>query len=78
MGVIARQHRETDYNGQFILKRKSPPAPRGTVRPIKSAFDDDEKYELTALGDQFIHYAMTDLPLKLEYDPAAVKPAASY
>ncbi|WP_142249732.1 hypothetical protein [Bradyrhizobium sp. UNPF46] len=76
-GGIARQHRETDYNGQFIPKRKTTPAPKGTVKPIKSAFDDEEEYELTALGDQFIHYAMTDLPLKLEYDPAAVNTPTS-
>ena len=76
-GGIARQHRETDYNGQFIPKRKSAPAPKGSVKPIKSAFDDEEEYELTALGDQFIHYAMTDLPLKLEYDPGTVNTAAS-
>lgn len=34
---------------------------------MKSAFDDEEQYELTDLGDQFIHYAMTDLPLKIEF-----------
>jgi hypothetical protein len=67
MGGITRQHRETDYSGQFLAKRKAPPAPKGTVKPMKSAFDDEEQYELTALGDQFIHYAMTDLPLKLEF-----------
>jgi hypothetical protein len=32
---------------------------------MKSAFDDDEQYELTALGEQFIHHAMTDIPPKL-------------
>jgi hypothetical protein len=67
MGGITRQHRETDYNGQFLAKRKAPPAPKGTVKPMKSAFDDEEQYELTSLGDEFIHYAMTDLPLKLEF-----------
>ena len=34
---------------------------------MKSAFDDDKGYELTALGKQFVHYAMNDLPAKLEY-----------
>jgi hypothetical protein len=67
-GGIARQHRETDYNGQFLTKRKAQPVPKGTVKVRKSAFDEEEQYELTALGDQFIHYAMTDLPLKIEYD----------
>ena len=45
-GRIIRQHRETDYAGHFIAKRASKPAPRGTVRTMKSAFDDSELYEL--------------------------------
>lgn len=35
----------------------------------KSAFDDEERYTLTALGKQFMHYAMTELTLKLQYHP---------
>jgi hypothetical protein len=37
---------------------------------MKSAFDEDEQYELTALGDQFVHYAMTDIPPKIEFKTA--------
>jgi hypothetical protein len=68
-GRIVRQHRETDYAGNFIAKptRKGPPLPKGAPRTMKSAFDDEEQYELTALGDQFVHYAMTDVPPKLEF-----------
>lgn len=33
---------------------------------MKSAIDQDDLYELTGLGQQFIHYAMTDLPLRIE------------
>jgi hypothetical protein len=36
---------------------------------MKSAFDDEDGYELTQLGQQFVHYAMTDLPLKIAYVP---------
>ena len=32
-----------------------------------SAFDEKEGYELTELGKQFVHYAMTDLPPKIEF-----------
>ena len=32
-----------------------------------SAFDDSERYELTALGKQFVHYAMTEVTVKIEY-----------
>ncbi|MGD1213033.1 MAG: hypothetical protein ABR973_17005 [Candidatus Acidiferrales bacterium] len=29
MGGIIRQHRETDYAGNFLAKRRAPPAPKG-------------------------------------------------
>jgi hypothetical protein len=32
---------------------------------MKSAFDTDEPYELTELGRQFVHYAMTDVVPRL-------------
>jgi hypothetical protein len=68
-GAIVRQHRETDYGGNFLARssRRGPTAPKGTTKVMKSAFDDEEQYELTALGEQFVHYAMTDLPPKLEF-----------
>ena len=34
---------------------------------MKSAFDDEKGYELTALGRQFVHYAMNEITPKLEY-----------
>lgn len=71
-GGIIRQHRETDFQGNYIAKR---PNRRGAQqvgsRQMKSAFDDTEEYELTALGQQFIHYAMSDLPRKITYSDAA-------
>ncbi len=70
-GSVIRQHRETDYHGNFRPK-PAQKRPRGSgPRPVKSAFDDEEEYELTALGTQFVHYAMTDVPTKIEYNPAA-------
>lgn len=68
-GGIIRQHRETDYAGNFIAKRPSTSssARKGVPKTMKSAFDDEEQYELTALGQDFVHYAMTDLPPKLEF-----------
>ena len=35
--------------------------------PLKSAFDDEEQYQLTALGSQFVHYAMQEITAKLEF-----------
>ena len=70
-GEIVRQHREKDYYGNFLTKPSTGSKSRGSgSRPMKSAFDDEELYELTELGRKFVHYAMTDLPPKIEYkDP---------
>lgn len=68
-GSVIRQHREVDYHGNFIPKTPQR-RPKGSgLKPITSAFDDDDLYELTELGKQFVHYAMTDLPLMIEYKP---------
>lgn len=70
-GGIVRQHRETDYHGNFIPKT-SERRPKGSgPKPPVSAFDEEELYELTELGQQFIHYAMTDLPTRIKYEPAS-------
>jgi hypothetical protein len=66
-GGVIRQHREVDYYGNFIAKTPQR-RPKGSgPKPITSAFDDEDTYELTELGKQFVHYAMTDLPLKIGY-----------
>lgn len=65
-GSVIRQHRETDYYGNFVKKQSRGGKGKGSDR-MKSAFDDVEEYELTQLGQQFVHYAMTELPPKIEY-----------
>ena len=59
MGSVIRQHRTTDYYGNFIKKsvRKS----TSPSRTLKSAFDDQESYELTELGHHFVHYTMNEV-----------------
>lgn len=70
-GGIIRQHRERDYHGNIIPKTPQR-RPKGSgPKPPVSAFDNEERYELTALGNQFVHYAMTDLPLKIDFKEAA-------
>lgn len=65
-GGIIRQHVERDYTGNPI-RRPAVRRPRGSgLKPLVSAFDENEPYELTELGQQFVHYAMTDLPLRIE------------
>lgn len=66
-GGVVRQHREVDYFGNFVAKTPSR-RPKGSgPKPMTSAFDDEDLYELTELGKQFVHYAMTDLPPKIEF-----------
>ncbi len=66
-GSIIRQHRQRDRFGNAIPKPRSKPVKGG--KPPVSAFDDEEGYELTALGDQFVHYAMNDITPKIAYEP---------
>jgi len=59
MGGVIRQHRETTYDGKFIAKK---PSRSGvSTGTMKSAFDDQEPYELTELGRQFVHYTMEEV-----------------
>ena len=67
VGGIIRQHRPTDYQGNFI--KKKPPRRGGSSDRMMSAFDTNEGYELTALGQQFVHYAMNDLTPKIGFHP---------
>ena len=76
-GRIIRQHREKDYAGNFIRKAPAPRAPAGSgPKPAVSAFDDEEQYELTSLGEQFVHYAMTELTPRIAYAYSPNEPAA--
>lgn len=76
-GGVIRQRREMDHSGNFIAKRGSKtsrPAGGSSNRRMKSAFDDEEPYELTALGQQFVHYAMEEVVPKIEYHPSGEEP----
>lgn len=64
MGGIIRQHRETDRWGNFVAKK---PAGSSKGDTMKSAFDTEEEYVLTSIGQQFVHYAMTELTIRIEY-----------
>lgn len=66
-GSIIRQHRDVDWRGNFIPKQTN--RTKGGGKSPVSAFDTNEGYELTGLGKQFVHYAMSDLPLKIEFKP---------
>ena len=56
-GGLMRQHRETDYYGNFVKKTTK----RSKSGTLKSAFDNSDQYELTELGGNFVHYTMQDV-----------------
>jgi len=66
-GSIIRQHREVDYYGNFVSKPTIKKSKGGGKKPPISAFDENEGYDLTGLGKQFVHYAMSELPPKIEF-----------
>ena len=68
IGHVIRQHRETDYRGNFI--KNKPQKGRISSPYMKSAFDDDKEYELTELGRWFVHYTMNEMVPRLAYSPS--------
>jgi len=66
-GGIIRQHRDVDYHGNFIPKTPERRTRGSGPKPPVSAFDEEDGYDLTELGRQFVHYAMTELPPKVEF-----------
>jgi hypothetical protein len=54
------------------LKAPRPTGPLRAASPyMKSAFDDEKDYELTAVGKLFVHYTMTEYVPKLGAGPGA-------
>jgi hypothetical protein len=64
LGRVIRQHREVNYHGQFMAKARKKSS--GSSGVLKSAFDDEEQYELTELGKQFVHYVFSDVVTRIE------------
>jgi len=64
MGGVIRQPRETDALGRF-RKKTTPPRRVSKSATMESPFEDTKQYVLTELGDQFVHYTMTELVARL-------------
>ena len=63
-----------DYYGNFVAKTPQR-RPKGSgPKPLVSDFDENEGYELTGLGQQFVRYAMSDLPLRIEFSTEDEQP----
>lgn len=58
-GSVIRQHRQKDYYGNFI--KKTPVRSGQSSQTMKSAFDNEDTYELTELGKQFVRYTMDEV-----------------
>lgn len=68
VGHIIRQVRETDSAGRFLTKPR-PRHRRGQGREVMtSAFDNEKPYVLTALGQQFVHYGLTETVRKVGHE----------
>jgi hypothetical protein len=65
IGRVIRQHRETDYYGNFV-KKQSGGSKKESSGTMKSAFDNSDPYELTELGSQFVHYTMEEVVTRIE------------
>jgi len=67
-GGVIRQHREKDYYGNFVKKTRKPSTGQSSQN-LKSAFDDEEEYELTELGKQFVRYTMDEVMPRIAAPP---------
>ena len=63
---------DVEMVGRLVEDKEVRPVKGG--KPMVSAFDRFEPYELTELGKQFVHYAMNELAPRLEYDEAVITP----
>lgn len=59
-GSVIRQERDTTSDGRFLVQRGNRQR-RARRTTMESAFEDTKPYVLTGLGQQFVHYAMTEL-----------------
>jgi len=64
-GGVIRQARETTVDGKFL--RRHPRRGRTPLpKTMEAAFEDAKPCVLTALGQQFVHYAMGDVLRRME------------
>lgn len=68
-GGVIRQHRDTTAYGEYVRKTRKASGGRPSST-MKSAFDDQEQYELTELGKQFVHYTMNELVTQVGQGPS--------
>lgn len=62
-GRIIRQERRVNSRGQFLKEKRSSSSGSDVM---KSSFDNQERYELSELGQEFVHYVLQDAVSYLE------------
>lgn len=67
-GRVIRQEREVNSSGQFLKKSsRGRQGTRGSASTVmKSSFDDSDRYELSELGGEFVHYVLHDAVSRIE------------
>ena len=71
-GGVIRQERDTDTLGRFRTKRPTHVSKGQGAKTMTSAFDDKEKYVLTEMGKQFVHYTMNEAVIRLDNETQKV------
>jgi hypothetical protein len=67
-GGVVRQERDINTAGQFVRKRPRNVRKGFASTTLESAFDDTKPYVLTALGREFVHYALNEAVTRLSAD----------
>jgi len=65
-GSVIRQHRDTTPDGRFLAHTTPRQTRKKRTVILRSPFEDDKPYELTELGSQFVHYAMTEVVRRID------------
>lgn len=66
-GGIIRQYRPTDHNGNYRTMPNTKSKPFHSSGTLESAFETTKQYMLTDLGQQFVHYTMNEISIKIEH-----------
>jgi hypothetical protein len=78
-GHIIRQHREKDSYGNFVKPSTKGQRSSRAGSTYTSAFEDGKQYELTGIGEHFVHYTMSEAVQKIDSGAApaqSTKPPA--
>lgn len=66
LGGVIRQSKEINEHGQFMKKQRTH-TPKGYgSQTMESAFEETKPYVLTGLGQEFVHYVLSDVVLRID------------